>query len=146
VSVCGIYYICVLKLIHKKNMKTFKIEGTLTDIFLEQKQSKEGKSYDTGHVLLSSEGGVYKVDVWGKLAGRLKVDFKVLDVVELEFEIVSNEWKGRYFTNLKCVGIDLIKVASSPGYELIGDSGKAYEVQDSVIDFSDDDDGGELPF
>jgi hypothetical protein len=153
------YYICVLKLIHNNDMKTFKIDGTITHFEVETKQSKGGKDYDTGYFLLADEdGAVFKFDVWGKLASRFGDELVVMDVVSVEFGIDVRDWNGKYFTNLKAQGI-VMNGARSGGAKkaAVKESVTASSMAAAATDglplsgfekgsFIDDDGSEELPF
>lgn len=148
-------------------MKTFKIEGTITQFEVGVKQSKSGKDYDSGWFLLADEDGcVFKFDVWGKLAGRFGSELSMMDVVDVDFLIDVRDWNGRWFTNLKAQEVSLVGgvKGSVKKADVSGASFKESMYTNDVLDggsFGDlsslpvsdfekgsfiDDDGSDLPF
>ena len=83
-----------------------KITGKITKILETQKgTSKAGKDWEKLIFTLETDeeyNNLYALDIFGveKVNNFIKYN-KVGDVVSVNFNINTNEWKGKYFTSLQ---------------------------------------------
>lgn len=101
-----------------------KVTGKITKVLEVQKgQTKEGKEWQKLSFVLTTDetyNNLYCFDVFGdeKVENFNKFN-KVGNNVEVEFNVKTNEWKGKYFTSLQAW---LIKGAAEVGNELVSEA------------------------
>jgi len=107
-----------------------KVTGKITKVLEVQKgQTKEGKEWQKlSFVLTTNENynNLYCFEVFGdeKVDNFIKFN-KLGNDVEVDFNVKTNEWKGKYFTSLQAW---LIKGVAEVGNDVI--AGELAEVSD----------------
>ena len=111
-----------------------KVTGTITEILdVETGASKQGKVWKKTSFLLDTKeeyNNIYCIEVFGldNVDNFLKFN-KVGQLVDVEFNVKTNEWNGRYFTSLQA-------------WKIL----KNKATEENVVDAVEVDDQEDLPF
>lgn len=90
-------------------METIKIKGVLKEIFKQKEGvSKSGKEWRKQDFLIENKNKFNNeilITIFGEVKQEQRAFFEVGRHVEVEATVSSNEYKGRYYTNITFLNI-----------------------------------------
>lgn len=112
-------------------------------------ENSEGKPWEKITFVVTTEeeyNNVYAFEVFGvdKVADFLKYN-KVGKMVNVAFNVRTNEWKGKYFTSLAAWLIKSVEGSGAPGAHVGVPTGEDFASMGSSMDKKSDNDD-DLPF